>query len=433
VGLGVDSGSMSDLIWIDRPSGQTISNVLFNHMTIKSPLAPAPDFYMALAAPTQTGSPTAPASYSLTLTALYGFASSVTLTCSGLPAGASCAAIPGVTPAATGIGVIVNVGVTSSLAAGTYSFSIIGASSAATHSVQAMLVIAGTLTPDFTVGVLTTSQSVLSGTTANYSTNVMSVGGYSSPVTLTCPGLPTGATCVALSVTPTAAGASATVVVTVSTSVAGGTYSFSITGTSGNLSHVQFVTLTVGMVSGSVTPSTTASIAVGASSTFTVLVSPSSGAGGTVNLSCGGLVAGIGCSFSPSSINLTGAPAQSMLTVSVTSMPAAHGGAPNLPMRIRTGKIATVTAYAVLFLMVLAGIATSTREGQRSSRLSRGLAVFAIVLISVTMISCGVVGTTPGPLSKTTTGGGSVASQITVQAQSGTVTTTLATLSITVP
>jgi hypothetical protein len=434
VALGVDSGSKSDLIWIDRPSGQTISNVVFAHMTINSPLAPAPDFYMALAAPTQTGSPTAPASYSLRLTALYGFASSITLTCSGLPAGASCAAIPAVTPATTGTAVIVNVGVTVSLAAGTYSFSITGASAAATHTVQASLVIAGAVTQDFTVGVPTTSQSVLAGTTANYSTNVMSVGGYSSPVTLTCPGLPTGASCAALSVTPTAAGASATVVVTVSTSVAAGIYSFSITGTSGTLSHVQFVTLTVGTVSGSVTPSTTTSIAVGASSTFTVLVGSSSGIGGTINLSCGGLVAGILCSFSPSSINLTGATARSTLTVSVTSKPAAvPGGAPNLPKRTGPGEIATGTAYAVLFLMVLAGIATSTREGQRSARLSRGLAVFAIVLISVTMISCAMVGTTPGPLSRPTTGSGSVTSQITVQAQSGTITTTLATLSITVP
>jgi hypothetical protein len=537
VALGVDSGSTSDLIWIGRPSGQTISNVLFDRVTITSASNPAPDFYMALAAPTQTGSPTAPASYSLTLSALYGFASSVTLTCSGLPAGASCAAIPAVTPATTGTAVVVSVGVTSSLAPGTYNFSITGASAVATHTVQASLVIAGALTPDFSIAVLTTSQSALAGTTANYSTSVASVGGYGSIVSLTCPGLPTGATCAALSVKPTAAGASATLVVTVSASVAAGTYSFSITGasgtlihsgtatlvvtspasadftmavpansalvlqgsaasyavniaalngfngvvtltcsglptgaacsaspatvtgqgsatisftvpatvaagtypftliaTAGSLSHSQLVTLSVGSVSGSVIPSTTASIAVGGTSKFTVLVSSSNGAGGTVNLSCGGVVTGITCSFSPSSINLTGAIAQSTLTVSVTSMPAAvPGGAPNSRMRTGPGEIALRTAYPVLFLMVLVGIATSTREGRRSARLSCGLAVFAIVLISVTMVSCGLVGTTPSPQSTSATGGGSVTSHITLQAQSGTVTTTLTTLSITVP
>jgi sugar lactone lactonase YvrE len=90
--------------------------------------------------------------------------------------------------------------------------------------------------PDFSLAITPTSQSVVAGLAANYTVTVTALNGFSSPVSLSCSGLPTGASC-NLSPNPAPPGTSA---LTLSTSVSTplGTTSFTISGTSGSLIRV---------------------------------------------------------------------------------------------------------------------------------------------------------------------------------------------------
>jgi hypothetical protein len=438
VQLGVDSASMSDIVWIDRSAGKSSSDVLFNRITISSPLPPSPDFYMVLPAPAQTGSSGTHTTYSLTLTALYGFADSVALTCSGLPAGASCSASP-VTPASTGTAATVTVTVGSSVVAGTYVFTITGSSGIATHSVQATLIVASSTGPDFTIGLTPSSQAVIQGGNAVYAVSLVPVGSFSGTVTVACSGLPAGVNCSSSPATASVPG-STTVSFTIPPTVAQGTYSFTITGTSGSTSHSQTASLAVGTLAATVTPGTSGTVQVGSSASFTITVNSTNNASGIVSFGCAGLVTGIGCTFSPSALNVNGTAATTTLTVSVTTKPAAAPGRWHNFRKINgQGVLPSQIAFAALLLMALAWMVLGRRAAVASTTLRSGLAVVAIVLISVAMVSCtGLVG--PKNSGSGTTGGtggtggnNPVTTQLTVQGQTGNATMTLSTLSITVP
>jgi hypothetical protein len=68
-----------------------------------------------------------------------------------------------------------------------------------------------------------------------------------------------------------------------------------------------------------------ASVAAGSSATTTVTVTPTGGFSGSVALTCSGLPAGAGCSFSPSSVTVNGAGATSTLTISSATRSARQG------------------------------------------------------------------------------------------------------------
>src|SRR5919204_179362 len=99
-------------------------------------------------------------------------------------------------------------------------------------------------TPDFAIGVSPTSQQVLQGDQNTYTVTVSSVAGFSGQVSLSVSGLPKGVTATASPSTVTPTGSS-TLTVVAASNASLGTYTLSITGTSGNLSHSAQVALTV--------------------------------------------------------------------------------------------------------------------------------------------------------------------------------------------
>ncbi len=108
-------------------------------------------------------------------------------------------------------------------------------------------------TPDFSVSVSPTSQTVIQGaTTGNYTLKATPLNGFTGTVSWTLGTLPPGITASAIS-------ASGTFTLTAASTVALGTYSIPITGTSGSLSH-----------------SVSASLVVKSNATFTMTISPSS-------------------------------------------------------------------------------------------------------------------------------------------------------------
>jgi len=417
--LKVDSVNASNLVWVD--SG---SNILFARQTIPPP----PNFTMTLNTPSQTAT-SGTATYTLTLTAENGLNQAVTITCpNGLPAGAGCFASQ-VVPSASGTSATVTVVIVSTVPTGSYPFTITGTAGSMTHSVQATLMVGVGTTADFSVSLPSSSMTSLQGQTASYPVNIGSTNGFNNSVSITCAGLPVGATCASSPASVMASG-SATVTVAVSGTLAAGTYPFTITGTSGGTSHSQSATLAVGTINATVGPGMSATIAVGTSANFTVSLTSTYGSTGIVSLSCGGVVSGLSCMFSPTQVNVSpSGSATTTMTVTVTAKPAAASvyGSPNAWPNLSTWTI----AFSMLLLITLTMLVAYWRNGALPADVIRGLAVLAlIVVLGAGLISC--AGTTGGAGSSGV-GVNSVATHLMLQGQSGTATINLGTMAITVP
>jgi hypothetical protein len=98
--------------------------------------------------------------------------------------------------------------------------------------------------PDFTINTSTASQSVLQGQTVSYSVNVTALNGFNSPVSLAVSGLPSGANGVFSTPFATPNFAS-TLTVTLPANVSTGSFTLTVTGSGGGLSHITNLGLTV--------------------------------------------------------------------------------------------------------------------------------------------------------------------------------------------
>ena len=95
--------------------------------------------------------------------------------------------------------------------------------------------------PDFSVTAAPSSQSVTAGSPASYSVYVNPQGAFTGTVTLTCSGLPSGASCSPASISvPSGSGQVSTQLVVNTT--AGGSSTFTITATDGSLVHTTSAT-----------------------------------------------------------------------------------------------------------------------------------------------------------------------------------------------
>jgi len=272
--------------------------------------APTPDFSIAASPASQTVTAGASTSYTATLTAVNGYSSSVNLSLSGLPVGATGTFNPtSVVPTTSGATSTLSVATSTSTPAGTYTLTITGTgtdAAATKHSTTVTLVVTA---PDFSIAASPASQTVTAGASTSYTATLTAVNGYSSSVNLSVSGLPAGATptFVPNPVTPTPSpGATSTLSVATSTSTPAGTYMLTITGTGTDTAvtkHSTSVTLVVnsastGDFSLSASPSTQ-TIGRGGSTSYTVTVAPSGGFGGAVTLSVSGLPSRTSGNFSP--------------------------------------------------------------------------------------------------------------------------------------
>jgi hypothetical protein len=159
----------------------------------------------------------------------YGsFNTPITLTCAGLPAGASCNFSPAsvVSPLAGNPAIVnLSIGTSSTTPAGNSVVTITATSGSVTRSRTLNLTV--TTLADYTVAMTNASQSALVNVPATFTGTLTALNGYSSGVNLSCgPGAPAVCTVApSTSVTPSAAGAAFTVTVSSLTSQS---YSFSI-------------------------------------------------------------------------------------------------------------------------------------------------------------------------------------------------------------
>jgi len=196
----------------------------------------------------QTGTST------ITITSTAGFSSAVSLSFSWIGA-----APAGVTPSLSAYSVTPPAGLTATstlsiatsltTALGSYVIRITGVSGALTHSVDVTFTVTTPPpTPDFAISVAPSSATVKRGESGNFIVVITSTGGFASPVSLTLSGQPTdvAGTFSPASVTPSAGGsATSTLAVRVGATATLGSYTLTITGTSGSLSHQVTVVLTV--------------------------------------------------------------------------------------------------------------------------------------------------------------------------------------------
>jgi hypothetical protein len=114
----------------------------------------------------------------------FGFKQTVTLVCSGLPSGATCAFNPASVPDGTATSSL-TISTAGSTAAGTYPIEV--QASAGTLTQQVALTLVVQVAPDFAItGPPTASQTVSAGQSAAFSVSLTPVGSFSGAVSLSC-------------------------------------------------------------------------------------------------------------------------------------------------------------------------------------------------------------------------------------------------------
>ncbi len=201
------------------------------------------DFSLSASPSSQTVTAGGSTSYTASVSPSNGFNSSVNLSVSGVPSGATGSFTPASISGGSGSSTL-SVGTSSSMAAGTYTLTATGTSGSLSHSATVTLVV--NPPPDFSLSASPSSQSVIAGSSTSYTATVGALNGFNGSVSLTVSGLPTGATG---GFTPASVSGSGNSTLSVSTtaSTAAGTYPLTVTGTSGGLSHSTTVALTVSL------------------------------------------------------------------------------------------------------------------------------------------------------------------------------------------
>lgn len=179
--------------------------------------------------------------------------------------------------------------------------------------------------PDFSITASPASQTVTVGGGTSYTATVTASGGFTGVVSFSVSGLPTGASA-SFNPTSVTGSGSSTLSVSTSTTTPAGTYSLTVTGTSGTLVHSTHVTLVVNPVNPpdftiSVSP-TSLNVTRGTTGRYTVTIGAVNGFTGTVSLSVSGLGSRVTGTFSPTSITGSGSS-----TLSVTAARNASRGA----------------------------------------------------------------------------------------------------------
>lgn len=193
---------------------------------------PAPDFSISGSPSSQSAVQGSGASYNVAIGALNGFSDTVNLSISGLPAGTSAAFAP---PSVTGSGsATLSVNTSPSTPAGAYTLTLKGASSTLSHSVSVTLNV--TAPGDFALSVSPTTLTIARGKAASDTVSVSALQGFSGQVSLGVSGLPQR-TSASWSTSTISGSGTSVLTIRPNKRARSGTYTLTITGTSGNLVH----------------------------------------------------------------------------------------------------------------------------------------------------------------------------------------------------
>jgi hypothetical protein len=239
----------------------------------------ASDFSLSPSVTTATTSPGGTVGYGINLQATGGFSDNVTLSATGLPAGATASfgSNPAFVDASLASASTLWINTSSSSPTGPSTITITGTpSSGPAHSTTVTLNMVGSGIPDYAIQMTPTTQYVQAGGSVTYDVKIIPVNAFVGNVTLsamTVPGAillgwngntPTTAQNPTLTVAVGGANpGTATLTVATTQTNPPGSYAVSVTGTSGNLAHTTAGDLDIDLFSA--TGSTSAAITPGAS------------------------------------------------------------------------------------------------------------------------------------------------------------------------
>jgi len=245
------------------------------------------------------GTTSAPVSFQIT--AGGSFNQSVTVSCSTAIAGATCALTPGTTvnpTSTTPVNMTASVSVPVGTAASSYPVTIQATTAGAPATLTTSFTLNVTSNPDFVLTLPSTFPEVNAGSTGTTGPiSITSQDGFSGTVTLSCPTTYGAGSCSISPISVSSFPTTATLTIN-GTSFTAGTYSLSITGTSGSVVHSLAVPFNVGDYS--ISGAQTLSLAPGRQGTANLTLTSSFSYSGKINATCdASALSGAMCVLSP--------------------------------------------------------------------------------------------------------------------------------------
>ena len=207
---------------------------------------PSPQFTISAAPPSLTIAQGNQQKSTITTFVSGGFNSAITLSASGVPAGATVSFNPNPIPAPGAGTSAMTVTVGSNTPVGIYPIAVTGSGGGIKQTTIVTLKVTVTLQPDFVVSVSPPLLPVAQGSAGNTTATTTIMGGFNSSITLSASGMPAGTTLSFNPETiPAPGGGSSTVTVTVAANTPLGTYPITVTGNGGGTKHNTTLTLVV--------------------------------------------------------------------------------------------------------------------------------------------------------------------------------------------
>jgi Subtilase family/FG-GAP-like repeat len=324
--------------------------------------------------------------YAIGLVSMGGYSATVQLSCQGLPAGSSCVfgTNPLVLTAGQSIGSSLMVQTSASTPYGPYTFTVVASDGFVSDQMTLQLNVA-----DFSLSVTPRSVSALPGTNANFTLQLTTFGSWPGALSVGCTLSGVGVSQPCGTLGPYTAGNYPFSVTT--TGLAAGSYTVQVGANDNGIVHVATATLLIEGVTASVSP-TTATINVGGSANFNVILTSAYGYTNQFTFGCVNPPAGVSCSFSPPSGTLpAGGTINSTLTVKITSQVSSLAGTRG-PVRsdsrrpeVPIAPIAFVAVLAALLAYLMARLSyTSTWQVA-----TRTLFAVGLILCGFCVGSCG--------------------------------------------
>ena len=180
----------------------------------------------------------------ITTTVSGGFSSAISLSASGVPTGTTVGFNPQTIPAPGSGQSTMTITVGAGTAVGTYPITVTGNGGGTQKSTTVTLIV--TAGPNFTISASPTTLSIAQGNQGTSTITTIVSGGFSSAISLSASGVPTGTTVGFNPQTIPAPGSGqSTMTITVGASTPPGTYPITVTGNGGGIQQSTTVTLTV--------------------------------------------------------------------------------------------------------------------------------------------------------------------------------------------